>query len=298
MGKLTANANAYDVTDQNSWWGRSNQSALDYDRSNLGGPSTIFEPVRFDPLSKPADWDEFRNTFGSGYANTDDYNNWSRQKARFNTVSAFADQMNKSDPTVANFTSQMGQDYGQYKGYLDDWYNAPRPQVSNDNRFEAGLSANERRLNALLDDPEAIRQTAAYKFRLKQGEDALQRQLGAKGLLASGNRLQALTQYGQDMASQEYDAQAKRLSDLVGAYGTNWIGDKNANTQRYAAESTAWNQRGGVLADILNNAGNNYVNAQKIGADQRLGWAALANEMIGKPFQKFDNGSSAHWNWG
>lgn len=114
--------------------------------------------------------------------------------------------------------------------------------INQSNRFEAGLSANEQRLNALLTDPNAVKNTAAYNFRLKQGEDALQRQLGAKGLLNSGNRLMELTKYGQDMATQEYDNQFGRLRDLVGMYSGNWVGDKNANTGQFSAQASAWNQ--------------------------------------------------------
>jgi hypothetical protein len=77
----------------------------------------------------------------------------------------------------------------------------------------------ENRLKSLLDDPESIKQTGAYKFRVGQGQEALQRSLGARGLLGSGNRLMELTKYGQDMASQEYDTQFSRLADLLGRKG-------------------------------------------------------------------------------
>ena len=73
---------------------------------------------------------------------------------------------------------------------------------STDNRFGAGLSDVESRLRALLDNPDSIQQTGAYKFRVKQGEDALQRSLGAKGMLNSGNRLMDLMKFGQDMCSR------------------------------------------------------------------------------------------------
>ena len=116
------------------------------------------------------------------------------------------------------------------------------PSVSTSNRFESGLSDAESRLRALLDNPDSVQQSAAYKFRVGQGQEALQRSLGAKGLLNSGNRLMELTKYGQDMGSQEYDAQYGRLGSLLGNYSTGYVGDKNANTSRYAAESGAWNQ--------------------------------------------------------
>lgn len=115
------------------------------------------------------------------------------------------------------------------------------PAMSQDNRFAAGLTDAESRLRALLDNPDSVQQSAAYKFRVGQGQEALQRSLGAKGLLNSGNRLMELTKYGQDMGSQEYDAQAGRLSGLLGTYGQGYLGDKNANTSRFSAEAGAFN---------------------------------------------------------
>lgn len=87
-----------------------------------------------------------------------------------------------------------------------------------DNRFATGLTSAEGRLSSLLDDPNAVQQSAAYKFRVGQGQEALNRQLAAKGMLNSGNRLMELTKYGQDMASQEYENQYGRLSGLLGQY--------------------------------------------------------------------------------
>ena len=129
--------------------------------------------------------------------------------------------------------------------------------VPTDNRFSSGLSDAETRLRALLDNPESIQQTGAYKFRVGQGQEALQRSLGAKGMLNSGNRLMELTKYGQDMGSQEYDAQAGRLSNLLGTYGQGYVADKNANTSLFSATE-------GVKANANRNA---------------LGWANLNWDM-------------------
>lgn len=51
----------------------------------------------------------------------------------------------------------------------------------------------------------------SYEFRLKQGQQALERSGAAKGLLNSGNMAIALQDYGQNAASQEYGAQFDRL---------------------------------------------------------------------------------------
>ena len=51
----------------------------------------------------------------------------------------------------------------------------------------------------------------SYKWRLEQGQQAVERSLGARGLLNSGNAAIELQQYGQGAASQEYAAQFSRL---------------------------------------------------------------------------------------
>lgn len=95
------------------------------------------------------------------------------------------------------------------------------------NRFAAGLTDYEGRLKALLDNPDSVTQTAGYKFRFNQGQEALNRSLAARGLANSGNRLMELTKYGQDMASQEYDNQANRLNALLGTYAQGYVSDRN-----------------------------------------------------------------------
>ena len=123
---------------------------------------------------------------------------------------------------------------------------AGAPQFSNaDNRFATGLTDAESRLRALLDNPDSINQSGAYKFRVKQGEEALQRQMGAKGMLNSGNRLQELTKYGQEMAGQEYDNQYGRLGSLLGNYTQGYTADKNANVNLYGQQANAFNQAQG-----------------------------------------------------
>lgn len=51
----------------------------------------------------------------------------------------------------------------------------------------------------------------SYQFRFQQGQKATERSLAAKGLLNSGNAAAAISDYGQQAASQEYGAQFDRL---------------------------------------------------------------------------------------
>jgi hypothetical protein len=65
----------------------------------------------------------------------------------------------------------------------------------------------------------------SYQWRLKQGQQAVERSAAAKGQLGSGNVLTALTDYGQGAASQEYSAQFSRMLQ----------GSQNATSQYSAA---------------------------------------------------------------
>jgi len=115
------------------------------------------------------------------------------------------------------------------------------PSYNNTNRFEGALTDSGSRVNALLDNPDSVSQSAAYKFRLGQGMEALQRSLGAKGLLNSGNRLTAMNDYAQGEASQEYGNQFNRLQSLYQTNAQGWLGDKNANANEFNAKAGAYN---------------------------------------------------------
>ena len=135
-----------------------------------------------------------------------------------------------------------------------------------------GLADAETRLAALLDDPESIQKTGSYKFRVGQGQEALERSLGAKGLLGSGNRLTELTKYGQDMGSQEYENQFGRLSGLLGKYMTSR--DNQFGSLAGALGSGAIG-RGGT-DPIWGAYGTNAASAnQSIGQQEAAKWSAL-----------------------
>ena len=252
--------------------------------------------------SLPADWGQMQEDTGDTNASYSGYDAWKRNKAsssmREGQLSDFVDRMATEDPSATlNASRIQGQatDFGnRMTGYLD----APAPVASQSNRFEAGLGDAETRLRSLLDNPDSINQSAAYKFRVKQGEEAVNRQLGAKGMLNSGNRLMELTKYGQDMGSQEYDAQVGRIGNLLGNYSQSWLGDKNANTSRYAAESNAWNQRGGLLKDLVGQANDATNVNQKITGDNRNAWANTWIKQAPSPSQNYSSGSISGMRWG
>ena len=109
------------------------------------------------------------------------------------------------------------------------------------------------RLNALLDNPDSIANTGAYKFAFKQGNEAVNRNLAAKGLLKSGNRLSALAEFGQGLASQQYGAEADRLAGIAQGRRTGDIGKYQADTGRYSADVQGQNQLKGIMMNAAMN---------------------------------------------
>ena len=93
----------------------------------------------------------------------------------------------------------------------------------------------------------------AYQFQLKQGQQALDRSSAARGMGASGAQMKAAQQYGQNLASQEYDKQYNRASSEFGDYFNRLAGLSQGGQQ--AAGSMA--QAGGQYAS---NAGNTFAN--------------------------------------
>lgn len=98
------------------------------------------------------------------------------------------------------------------------------------------------RLNSLMDNPDSIANTGAYKFAFNQGQEGVNRSLAAKGLLKSGNRLSELTKFGQGLASQQYGAEFDRMSNLVNTTRAGDISKYGADANLYGQELQGQNQ--------------------------------------------------------
>lgn len=144
----------------------------------------------------------------------------------------WANQQRMTDP------SYWAQAFGMGSGSGGGGYSQPA--------YEDTAAQYRTRLNALLDNPDSIANTGAYKFAFNQGQEAVNRNLAAKGLLKSGNRLSELTKFGQGLASQQYGAETDRLANLVNTtragdiskYGT----ESSAAAARYGVEQQGQNQ--------------------------------------------------------
>lgn len=105
-------------------------------------------------------------------------------------------------------------------------------------------------------DNKLIQSMPGYQFNLQQGNQAVQRDLAAKGLLGSGAAAKALTQYGQGAATSATGQYLNGLQSLAG------IGQ------------TSVSQTGALGANAANQIGSNQIYA---GNAQATGYANQSN---------------------
>jgi len=93
----------------------------------------------------------------------------------------------------------------------------------------------------------------SYKFRLGEGEQALQQSAAAGGVLRTGGTLKDILKYGQNFASQEYgNVDARRFRDATATF-----------TPKY----DAWKMRYGTEADAAKSAFDRAWEAYQFGAN-------------------------------
>lgn len=131
----------------------------------------------------------------------------------------------------------------------------------------------EQRLIELMNSPDSIADTNAYKFRFNQGQQALERSAAARGMLNSGNTLAALADYGQGAASQEYGNEFNRLASLVGQRNQFNLGRAGLDqSDRQGRAGTALRALMGYddsSINARNSAASNSANLGRINAGER-----------------------------
>lgn len=108
---------------------------------------------------------------------------------------------------------------------------------------QAGVNALPELIEASRYTPfsmEQFQQDPGYAFRMREGLKALDRSAAARGGLLSGNQLRGVTQFGQDLASQEYTNafnryQAERAARLNPLQSLAGMGQSNAATMAQQA---------------------------------------------------------------
>lgn len=130
-------------------------------------------------------------------------------------------------------------------------------------------------LQALLSDPDSIKDSAAYQWQLGQGVQGLDRSAAARGGLNNGGHMADVLRFSQGLASQEYGNQWNRLAGLAGlgqnsAVGAGHMGQQNAN-----ALSNLYGSIGQAGAGQAINSANAWGNALS-------GLAGVAGQYMGQ----------------
>ena len=71
-------------------------------------------------------------------------------------------------------------------------------------------------LQQLINNPSSVTSLPGYQFQFNQGSQAVARQMAASGFGGSTNEADALTQFGQGLASSFYQQQSSLLASLSG----------------------------------------------------------------------------------
>jgi hypothetical protein len=129
-------------------------------------------------------------------------------------------------------------------------------------------------------------QTPGYQFQLQQGTQALENSAAAKGGLIGGNEGEALQNYGQGLASENYQ---QTYNNAMNEYNTNVLGPYNrlaslagvgqqaANTLGQEGQAASSNVSG-INATAGQQIGQNINNA---GAANASGYVGIANSLGG-----------------
>lgn len=100
----------------------------------------------------------------------------------------------------------------------------------------------------------ALEATPGYQFRMDESLKAAQRSAAARGTLASGGTMKALTRYASGIASDEYNNYSNRLAALAG------VGQSATGSTAAAGESAVANA--GNARQMASNAAANAGNAR------------------------------------
>ena len=186
--------------------------------------------------------------------------------------------------------------YQQQRQDQAPWLNAGRDSLAD---LQAGLGVGTGApgdLNRAFTEND-FHQDPGYQFRMQQGVDAIQG--SALGGALNGNTLRALTEYGQNFASNEYQ-------NAYARFNNDQATRRNSLSALAGIGQTAVNQIGQAGQNYAGNFGNNLMSGANARAAGQVGqanaWANAAGQIGNAYFtnQAMNNGGggSGGWGWG
>ena len=125
---------------------------------------------------------------------------------------------------------------------------------------------------------EQFQEDPGYQFRMSEGVKALERSAAARGLLSSGPTLKGITQYGQNLASSEYENAFSRYLTQREAAMDPYRYLTGVGQAAAAGQAANIGTTGAALADIAAQRGN-------VQAAQYMGTAGAIGNAFGSAAQ-------------
>lgn len=128
---------------------------------------------------------------------------------------------------------------GGFAGLLSNYMTAKQGQEMASARDKAVAMADpfaqsrqlaNQQLQSLMQNPGQMQNDPSYQWAVQQGGQAVDRSLAAKHMSASGGALQELSQWGQGLASQQYNQRLNQLS-MMASQGASPSAAANAELQ-------------------------------------------------------------------
>jgi len=140
---------------------------------------------------------------------------------------------------------------------------------------------------------EQFQQDPGYAFRLKRGLEAVEKTAASRGGLLSGNQLRGVTEFGQELASQEYTNafnryQAERNARLNPLQSLAGMSQSSANTLTNAAGNLGANI-GSAYSQLGQNIGANLIGAGNARASGYMGTANAFSNALGQGLNYYQN---------
>lgn len=188
---------------------------------------------------------------------------------------AARDAANKQSDAANQASQLQKQEYDQTRADQQPWREAGTQALSQmqDPGFQKSFTMSD------------FQQDPGYAFRMQEGQKALERSAAAGGGFNSGAFSKALTQYGQNFASNEYQNAYNRFNNDQ----TNRF---NRLSSLAGAGQTANSQIGAAGQNYANNAGQNMMGAANA---QGAAGIAGANAMNGAISNVGNNMTQGYW---
>lgn len=160
-----------------------------------------------------------------------------------------------SDAYYGQAIGETNKAFGEAKGYQQPWQNFGQTALADYKNWRK--------------DPNAITSDPSYQWRFNQGQQGVENSAAARGGALSGNALRAITDYGQNAASQEYGNEYGRRMQELG------IGQNASNNM-----SNLSTGQGNALANLLTGRGTNWWNTLLTGNQEVRASEAGLNSLI------------------